>query len=160
MIPVPVEQTIVSVLGELFPEVFVVDITLTLGQRNALVIKLDTDQGITLDTCAHISRKLGKALETLPELDMTYTLEVSSPGVGYPLKLRRQYVQNLGRNLKVTLLDHTKISGKITEVLDEGVMLEMLPVATVKNKPQKASGDPSPTRLVRWEDLKEAKIFI
>lgn len=145
----------------MFPEVFIVDLSLNLGQKNILAVKVDTDAGITLDTCAAISRKLGYALDTLPEMDMSYTLEVSSPGVGYPLKLRRQYVQNLGRNLKVTLEDLSKVSGKIREVLEAGVLLEQqAPPQTGKAKAVKVSTDVLPTLLVRWEDIREAKIFI
>ena len=53
-----------------------------------------------------------------------FTLEVTTPGTDRPLKLNRQYVKNIGRGLKVHLLDKTIVEGKLAEVSSEHITLE------------------------------------
>jgi ribosome maturation factor RimP len=49
-------------------------------------------------------------------------LEVSTPGVDQPLKLKRQYYKNVGRRLKVKV--HENITeGKLKEVSEDQIVL-------------------------------------
>ena len=98
-----VKETIVAVIEQTEPDVFIVDMSLNRGKANTLHIRVDTDNGISLAQCTQISRADGRELEEMPEMDFPYRLEVSSPGVGFPLKLHRQYVQNKGRHLMLLL---------------------------------------------------------
>jgi ribosome maturation factor RimP len=50
-------------------------------------------------------------------------LEVSTPGVDQPLKLKRQYHKNIGRKLKVTTGQHI-LEGKLVDVGEEKIKLE------------------------------------
>ena len=49
---------------------------------------------------------------------------MSSPGIDEPLKLHRQYVKNIGRDVEVTLKDESKKSGKLVAVNDEAIEIE------------------------------------
>jgi hypothetical protein len=52
------------------------------GRRRLLRVVVDSDQGVSLDDAAAISRQLSAVLDTEPVMgDFPYTLEVSSPGV-------------------------------------------------------------------------------
>ena len=56
------------------------------GRRRLLRVVVDSDQGVSLDDAAAISRQLSAALDTVAVMgDFPYTLEVSSPGVDRPL---------------------------------------------------------------------------
>ena len=88
-----------------------------------LLILIDADQGITIDTCALVSRKVSEELEAQDLIGDAYILEVSSPGLDYPLNTARQYQKNLGRELKVTLSSGTDIQGKLLEIADDSIKL-------------------------------------
>ena len=106
------------------PEVFVVDLLMKQGQGTVLSILVDTDKGITIDQCARISRHLNSFLEEEAGIEFAFTLEVSSPGVGKPLKVKRQYSKNIGRKLKVKLIDNSSHQGKLIEASDTHIILQ------------------------------------
>ena len=98
-----------------------------------ITILLDSDEGITIQECTSISRRLAKQLEELEVFSEAYTLEVSSPGLDQPLILLRQYRKNLGRNLKITLKTGETVSGVLTEA-DENTVTLQLPEPKKKSK--------------------------
>jgi ribosome maturation factor RimP len=109
--------------SKLAPGQFIVDVIVSAKKAPGKVLLLvDGDQGITIDDCAEISRQLSKALDESPLLADNYLLEVSTPGVDHPLKLKRQYVKNIGRKLKVKQGDQI-LEGKLAEVNDERIVL-------------------------------------
>ncbi|TAE47172.1 MAG: ribosome maturation factor RimP [Bacteroidetes bacterium] len=158
MLSETIRELILRTIEAALPEAYVLDLNLRRGKQNVLIIKADTDQGITLDQCADISRKVGYVLETEPEMDFPYVLEVSSPGVGFPLTLHRQYVKNIGRNLKVTRNDLTQVSGVLTAVGEGGIQLS--PLADPGKKPKKASEPEETLVSVTFADIREAVVFI
>ena len=86
------------------------------------MVLVDGDQGIGIDDCAAISRHLSKSLDDSAFIDDNYTLEVSTPGIDHPLKLKRQYTKNIGRNLTVKLQDRI-VEGKLSGVDDDKIEL-------------------------------------
>lgn len=81
---------------------YVVDIAVR-GERGSSIVQVfvDTDQGVTADQCALVSRHLSSELDRLNLIMGRYTIEVSSPGLDRPLKLARQFKKNIGRHLKL-----------------------------------------------------------
>ncbi|ETZ19776.1 MULTISPECIES: ribosome assembly cofactor RimP [Pedobacter] len=114
------------------PELFLVEVKML--PNNKLIIHVDGDEGITIQDCAAISRHVGFHLEEENTIDKAYNLEVSSPGVGEPLKLKRQYDKNIGRDLSVKLAGGEIKEGKLLFVDDNGITIE----AKVKEKGKKA----------------------
>ncbi|MEM6801984.1 MAG: hypothetical protein AAF696_11310, partial [Bacteroidota bacterium] len=98
------------------PGAYIVDLVLTKGKRRVLSIKVDTDKGISLAECAKISRNVGRELEEEESFSDQYLLEVSSPGVGHPLKLHRQYTKNVNRHLSVITMAGTIEKGLLKAV--------------------------------------------
>ncbi|WP_254412334.1 ribosome maturation factor RimP [Dyadobacter diqingensis] len=113
---------------------FLVDIQIKASKVSQKVtILVDKDEGITIQECTSISRRLAKQLEEQEIFTDAYTLEVSSPGLDQPLVLLRQYLKNLGRNLKVTLKTGEIISGQLTEAKENEITLQ-LPEPKKKSK--------------------------
>jgi len=105
------------------PEYFVVNSSVK--PTNNFKIFIDGDNGITIEKCVQINRKLYKLIEEagyFPEGD--FSLEVSSPGIEEPLKIFRQYKKNIGRFVEVVLSDETKKEGKMIEVDETGITIE------------------------------------
>ena len=108
----------------LSPDKFVVDILISGKKlpRRVLVI-IDGDAGVTIDDCADLSRVLSKVFDERSYFgDDNYLLEVSTPGLDHPLKLKRQYFKNTGRNLKVVAKE-TTTEGKLKEVTNDSIVL-------------------------------------
>ncbi|MBW7887031.1 MAG: ribosome maturation factor RimP [Bacteroidetes bacterium] len=82
------------------------------GERTSKVVEiyLDSDEGITIEKCSVISRKISALLDEANLIEGRYRLDVSSPGLDRPLKLQRQYKKNIGRNCKVQYLNEEKKS--------------------------------------------------
>ena len=101
---------------------FIVDVTVSArkGPKKVLII-MDGDQGVNIDDCADLSRRVSQELEEKSFFEEAYTLEVSTPGVDQPLKLKRQYVKNIGRKLKVKLPD--KMEEGIIQSLQQAEVL-------------------------------------
>lgn len=106
-----------------FADFFVVEIKLE-QKTNRLEIYLDSDSGIDFTKCQRISRYLETYLDEGGWLGEQYVLEVSSPGVGRPLKFARQYPRNIGRTLEVTLREGEPRKGILHAVNPSGIVLE------------------------------------
>ncbi|MCP4521587.1 MAG: ribosome maturation factor RimP [Cytophagales bacterium] len=102
-----------------------------------VTIFLDGEQGVSIDECAEISRKLGNDIEERDLVKAAYNLEVSSPGIDQPLVIKPQYIRNKGRDVQIELEDGKVISGKLEEVTKEGVSI--LEHDKSKNKSKKYS---------------------
>lgn len=108
------------------------------GGRIKVTVLLDSDTGITIDECADISRRLGEQMDEVNFFgEAPFTLEVSSPGVDYPLTFRRQYVRNIGRQLVVTLTDNSTHRGTLASVDEEHIVLDIVPEKKSKTKQKK-----------------------
>lgn len=62
---------------------------------------IDKEGGITVDDCEIVSRALGEILDKDDFIDSAYILEVSSPGLGRPLKKERDFERSLGDEVEV-----------------------------------------------------------
>jgi len=110
--------------GNLSPDKFVVEVLIS-GNKipRRVLITIDGDHGITIDDCADLSRKLSKEFDDRALFgEENYMLEVSTPGVDQPLKLKRQYYKNTGRNLKVKVQE-LFVEGKLKEVTEDRIVL-------------------------------------
>ncbi|MDF7818141.1 ribosome maturation factor RimP [Runella sp. MFBS21] len=107
---------------------FIVEIQVSPSKiRQKVTVLIDSDEGISIDECAEISRKLGDLIEEQAILPNAYILEVSSPGVDYPLSMPRQFRKNIGRTLKVILPEGIEKKGQLVSASEEGfVLLEEL----------------------------------
>ena len=115
-----VQKLILPLLEE---DVFLIEIKVK--PINNIKIFLDADNGLGIERCIKINRALYKVMEEMaffPEGD--FSLEVSSPGIGEPLKQHRQFVKNIGRDVEVHLNDEAFITGKLTDVSTEAITVE------------------------------------
>jgi ribosome maturation factor RimP len=98
------------------------------GSKSNLVVRViaDQDGGITLPTCAAISRALSDQLDVADIIPGRYRLEVSSPGVDWPLKTARDFQRHLGREVNLRYRDReatAAIDGTIQAVSDAEIVI-------------------------------------
>ena len=71
------------------------------GQEYYLRAYIDKPGGITIDDCVAVSREMNELLDELDYISGTYIFEVSSPGLGRPLKKEKDYVRSMGKELEI-----------------------------------------------------------
>lgn len=64
---------------------------------------IDKEGGIAVDDCEVISRKLSEWLDVKDFIEDSYILEVSSPGLGRPLKKEKDFVRSIGKDVDIKL---------------------------------------------------------
>ena len=141
------EKQLHSIIESLLPseELFIVDIKASFVKTpGKITVALDGDNGISIDQCAEISKSLGNYIEEGELLEDPYNLEVSSPGLDQPFKFHRQYVKNIGKEVRVLLTDSSEIKGKLQDVSEEAI--KVLEEKKTKNKSKRTYND-EPTSL-------------
>lgn len=124
-IPEKIEEFLLP-LTEQF-SAYIVDIVIR-GERSSKVVEIyvDSDRGITLDECSEISRALSERLDAEDLIPGRYRLDVSSPGLDRPLKLKRQFVKNIGRTCRVKHMKEGKsviTEGTLNAVTEEHIAI-------------------------------------
>ncbi|MGL5437743.1 MAG: ribosome maturation factor RimP [Lachnospiraceae bacterium] len=68
-----------------------------------LRVYIDKAGGITVDDCEMVSRQLNDWLDQEDFIEESYILEVSSPGLGRPLKKEKDFVRSQGSEVEIRL---------------------------------------------------------
>ena len=62
---------------------------------------IDKEGGVSINDCETVSRYLSAELDRDDFIPDAYTLEVSSPGLGRPLKKEKDYLRNAGKAVEI-----------------------------------------------------------
>ncbi len=68
-----------------------------------LRVYIDKQGGITIDDCELVSRALSEQLDKNDFIEDSYILEVSSPGLGRPLKKEKDFERSIGKEVEIRL---------------------------------------------------------
>ncbi len=83
---------------------------------------IDKPGGITVNDCEAVSRRLSDILDEDDYIDDSYVLEVSSPGLGRPLKKEKDFKRSLGKEVEIRtyrMVDKKKEFTGILKAYDE-----------------------------------------
>lgn len=83
---------------------------------------IDKEGGITVNDCELVARSMNEILDREDYIDGSYIFEVSSPGLGRPLKKEKDYVRAMGKELEIRTyraIDHEKEFYGILKAFDE-----------------------------------------
>jgi ribosome maturation factor RimP len=130
---VRISEMVTSLLTE--PGHFLVEVVVT-GNRiqKKVVIIIDGDDGVTIEDCAKLSRALSEVLDEEELIEENYTLEVTTPGIDAPMKLKRQYKKNIGRGFKISLKDKSLVKGKLIGSNEQSIQIEFEEKTEKKSK--------------------------
>lgn len=62
---------------------------------------IDKPGGISIDDCEAVSRRLSEILDDKDYIEDSYIMEVSSPGLGRPLKKEKDFKRSLGKEVEI-----------------------------------------------------------
>jgi len=123
--------------------------------ENKIYVEVDGDDGVSLKECIRINREIEHNLDREEE---DFSLEVTTPDIANPLKVKRQYKKNINRTLKVTLKDNKKVEGLLKNVNEDQIELEW------KAREPKPIGKGKVTvvknETIQFSDILEAKVKI
>ncbi|TXD76964.1 ribosome maturation factor RimP [Algoriphagus ratkowskyi] len=122
--------------------------------KTLLSILMDADEGVTIRACAKLSRAVSEELEAKEMMPEAYILEVSSPGLDFPLSSRRQFEKNINRELKISLTSGEEIQGKLLEVLETGVKV------LVNKKKEKGKKATEEEVTLLFEEMKKSIVQV
>lgn len=148
-------EKVENLLQEAFEEnnsLFLIE--LNIDDANHISVVIDGDNGVSVNDCIAVSRKIEHNLDRDEE---DFSLDVASAGVSRPLTMPRQYRKNIGRKLAVTTSEG-KIEGELVKMEDDTITLqwkarEPKPVGKGKVTVEKEA-------VLPLEDIKEAKVII
>jgi ribosome maturation factor RimP len=89
---------------------------------------IDSEEGVTISECASTHRLLYAAIELEAIFPAEFKLDVSSPGLGHPLRLPRQFRRHVGRELEVVVRssesdDAASVTGELVEAAEGGIVI-------------------------------------
>ena len=95
-------------------------IELSISVNDKIKVVVDGDNGVPLSECIRISRNIDANLDRESE---DFSLEVTTPDIAHPLKVKRQYIKNLSRILKVKTASE-EFEGTLSVADEEKIVLQ------------------------------------
>lgn len=80
---------------------------------------IDKEGGIAVDDCEMVSRRLSDWLDEEDFIEDSYILEVSSPGLGRPLKKEKDFARSVGKQVDIRLYRQRDKQKDFTGILIE-----------------------------------------
>ncbi|WP_299062126.1 ribosome assembly cofactor RimP [uncultured Polaribacter sp.] len=129
-------------------------IDLSISANNKIQVVVDGDKGVPLSECIRISKNIDGNLDKEEE---DFSLEVTTPDIAHPLKVKRQYLKNINRILKVKTAEE-EFEGTLIDATEDNIVLqwkarEPKPIGKGKVTVQK-------TVTLEYKEIKEAKVKI
>lgn len=88
---------------------------------------IDKEGGITVDDCELVAREMNEILDREDYIEDSYIFEVSSPGLGRPLKKEKDYARSMGKELEIrtyrSMNGSKEFYGILTEYDDKNVTI-------------------------------------
>lgn len=69
-----------------------------------LRVFIDKEEGVNIDDCENVSRQLSPLLDEADPIPQSYTLEVSSPGIGRDLRRPQHFAAFMGADIHLRLI--------------------------------------------------------
>jgi len=130
-------------------------LSVEISSGNHIQVELESAGSVSIEDCMAVSRAIEHNLDRDRE---DFSLQVSSPGLDKPLRDPRQFVKNVGRQLKVRLADGVTMEGDLVKADDDGIELQMRYRERVEGKKKKIWVEESKT--LTYPEIKEAKVKI
>jgi ribosome maturation factor RimP len=141
-------------IAELANGLFVVD--LTISPTNVIHVELDKEVGnVSVSDCMSVSRNVEHNLDR-EEAD--FELHVSSAGLDRPFRVPAQFTKNIGKEVKVVLLNGTKLTGILISANPTELVLETSRMEKPEGKKKKELVVEQ--QVFAMNQIKETKIVI
>lgn len=111
------EQLLEPILKELQFELYDVEFVKEAGTFYLRAF-IDKEDGITINDCEAVSRRLSDLLDQKDFIPDAYILEVSSPGLGRQLKKDKHFEKSIGEEIEIKLFKPIEKQKEFTGILE------------------------------------------
>lgn len=159
-----IDEVIAEVSAEAGQEIYLVEAQIR-GGGKSIDLTVDTDQGIIISQCARLSRKIRERLESYEDCEPLaggeFDLTVSSPGLGEPIRVKRQYIRHSGRLITAVWLDsegeRQEVTGRLLQAVVGDEEVPYIVLDPVKQGKKKRPAELPPLTL-RLADIVKATV--
>jgi ribosome maturation factor RimP len=96
------------------------------GRGRVLSVILDADDPVEADVVERVSKDLSRALDQDDPLEGSYTLEVTTPGLGRPLQSARDFRRQRGHEVSIVRDGAaSSLQGVVLDADDQAVTLDV-----------------------------------
>ncbi|HOE38328.1 MAG TPA: ribosome assembly cofactor RimP [Bacteroidales bacterium] len=128
-------------------------VEIKISNNNDIFVTIDDFNGLEIEECRRISRFIEENLDRDKE---DFSIEVSSPGLTNPFKVPEQYQKSLNKEVEVILKTGEKITGTLTTIRDDEIIISYSYFAKMANKKQQISE----ISKIKFQDIKSTKSVI
>lgn len=128
-------------------------VEIKISNNNDIFVTIDDFNGLNIEECRRISRFIEENLDRDKE---DFSIEVSSPGLSNPFKVPEQYQKSLNKEVEVILKTGEKITGTLTTIRDDEIIISYSYFAKMANKKQQISE----ISKIKFKDIKSTKSVI
>lgn len=141
-------------IAERDPSLYIVEISISAS--NNIVVELDKESGsVGIEDCISVSRNIEHNLDREAE---DFALQVSSAGLDQPLRVTKQYIKNIGREVKVKSVEKGTFEGIIKTADENGIVLESKEKKRVEGRKKKEWVIQD--LPFKYSEIKETKLII
>ena len=149
------ENTIRALVAEKIEDTEYYLLSVDILPGNVINVELESMGPVSILDCVDISRQIEHNLDREAE---DFSLQVGSPGLDKPLRDYRQYIKNIGRELKIRLMDNTEIVGELLKADAEKIEVKESKKERVEGKKKKEIVEVN--HILAYAEIKQAKIKI
>jgi ribosome maturation factor RimP len=130
-------------------------VAVSVSLSDTIKVVVDSLIGLTLDDCVKVSRYLEQQLDRDKE---DFELEVSSPGLTEPFKVKEQYYKNRGKEIILQTIKGEEIKGLLREAEADYILIE-------QKTREKTEGHKKKQLIIKenklkYEDIRSAKVIV
>ena len=137
------------------PELYIVDITINNGSQILVEIDHETT-GVSIEDCMSISRNIEHNLDREVQ---DFSLEVASAGLSKPFRVLKQYIKNIGKQVKVKTFEHGQnVEGVLEAANDNEIIVTTREKVRVEGRKKKEWVETKHT--IPMDTIKETNLII
>ncbi|MEX2484423.1 MAG: ribosome assembly cofactor RimP [Brumimicrobium sp.] len=149
-----IEALALERIEELDKGLFIVEIKIS--SSNVIQVEIDAEEGnVAIEDCVSVSRNIEHNLD---REEQDFELQVSSAGLDKPFRVVKQYIKNIGQDVKVKLKEGGKLEGVLINADEEKFEVETTRKERLSGKKKKETVVEKHT--FNYGDIKETKIVI
>ena len=136
------------------PALYIVEITINSG--NQILVELDHEtEGVSIEDCMSVSRNIEHNLDREVQ---DFSLEVASAGLSKPFRVLKQYIKNIGKQVKVKTLENGKFEGVLMAASEDDIIVTTKEKVRVEGRKKKEWIETNHT--IKMETIKETNLII
>ena len=149
-----IETLALERIDELDKGLFIVEIKVS--SSNVIQVEIDAEEGnVAIEDCVSVSRNIEHNLDREQQ---DFELQVSSAGLDKPFRVTKQYIKNVGEDVKVKLNEGGKLEGQLIDANEESFVVETTRKERIEGKKKKETIIEQ--HKLSYDEVKETKIVI